>query len=95
MSPGHLLLHALLKQVHGLEPEDGEDHGAGVDGGEAIADGDDDDVLHAVLLRIVVRPEADDGAESQTEGVEHLVCSIKPHSRLQQHLHLGIFKTVM
>ena len=47
-----------------LEPEDGEDDGAGVDGGEAVAERDDDDVLDTVLVGAVVRTEADDGAES-------------------------------
>ena len=71
-----------------LEPEDGEDDGAGVDGGEAVADGDDDDVLDAVLLWVVVRSEADDGTKGQTKGVEDLVCCVQPHRGLHQHLHL-------
>ena len=59
-----LLLHALLKQMDGLESKNGEDDRAGVDGGEAVAERDDDDVLDTVLVGAVVRTEADDGAES-------------------------------
>ena len=73
-----------------LEAEDGEDDGTGVDSGEAVTEGDDDDVLDAVLLGIVVGAEADDGAESQSKGVEDLISSVKPHCRLEQHLHLKI-----
>ena len=50
-----------------LEPEDGEDDGTGVDSGEAVTKGDDDDVLDTVLLGIVVGAEADDGSESQSK----------------------------
>ena len=55
-----------------LEAKDGEDDRAGVDGGEGIAGGDDDHVLDAVLRRVVVAAEADDGAESEAEGVKDL-----------------------
>ena len=75
--------------MNSFEAQDGEYDGTGVDGGEAIADGDDYNVLDAVLLRIVVRAEADDGAKGQAEGVEHLVGRIQPNCRLHQHLHLG------
>ena len=74
----NLLLHALLEEMDSLESKNGEDDRTGVDSSEAVTEGDDDDVLNTVLLGVVVRPEADDGAESQTEGVENLVCSIKP-----------------
>ena len=50
-----------------LEAKDGEDDRAGVDGSEGIAGGDDDHVLDAVLRRVVVAAEADDGAESEAE----------------------------
>ena len=46
--------------MNSFEAQDGEDDSTGVDGGEGVADGQDDDVLDAVLLRIVVRSEADD-----------------------------------
>jgi len=59
-----VMIHALLKQVDGLESKNGEDDRAGVDGGEAVAEGDDEDVLDTVLLRAVVGTKADDGAES-------------------------------
>ena len=55
-----------------LEAKDGENDRAGVDGGEGVAGGDDDHVLHAVLRRVVVAAEADDGAESEAEGVKDL-----------------------
>ena len=55
-----------------LEAKDGENDRAGVDGGEGIAGGDDDHVLDAVLRRVVVAAEADDGAESEAEGVKDL-----------------------
>ena len=61
-----------------LESKNGEDDGTGVDGGEAVTHRDDEDVLDAVLLRVVVRPEADDGAKGQAEGVEDLVGSVQP-----------------
>ena len=64
MTDSSLLLHALLKQMDGLESKNGEDDRAGVDGGEAVAERDDDDVLDTVLVGAVVRTEADDGAES-------------------------------
>ena len=83
------LFQTFLEKVNSFEAQDGEDDGTGVDGGEGIADREDDDVLDAVLLGIVVRSEADDGAKSQAEGVEHLIGRVKPHCRLQQHLHLG------
>ena len=71
-----------------LESQNGEDDGAGVDSGEAVTEGDDEHVLDAVLLGVVVGPEADDGAKSQTEGVEDLVGSVEPDCGLQEHLHL-------
>ena len=71
-----------------LESKNGEDDGTGVDGGEAVTHRDDEDVLDTVLLGVVVGPEADDGAESQTEGVEDLVGSVEPDGGFQQHLHL-------
>ena len=49
--------------MDGLESKDGEDDRTGVDGGEAVAERDYEDVLDAVLLGAVVRAEADDGAE--------------------------------
>ena len=55
-----------------FEAKDGEDDRAGVDGGEGVAGGDDDHVLDAVLRRVVVAAEADDGAESEAEGVKDL-----------------------
>ena len=55
-----------------LKPKDGEDDGACVDGGEGVAGGDDDDVLDAVLGRVVVAAKADDGAESKAKGVKDL-----------------------
>ena len=64
MTDSSLLLHALLKQMDGLESKNGEDDRAGVDGGEAVAERDDDDVLDTVLVGAVVRTEADNGAES-------------------------------
>ena len=75
--------------MNSFEAQDGEDDGTGVDGGEGIADGENDDILDTVLLRIVVGSKADDGAKSQAEGVEHLIGRVKPHCGLQQHLHLG------
>ena len=54
------LLHAFLEQMNSFEAKDGKYDSTGVDGGEAIADGDDDDILDTVLLRIVVRAKADD-----------------------------------
>ena len=75
--------------MNSFEAEDGKYDSTGVDGGEAIADGDDNDILDAVLLRIVVGAKADDGTKSQAEGVEHLVGRIEPNCRLHQHLHLG------
>ena len=83
-----IMHHTLLKQMNSLESKNSEDDSAGVDGGEAIADGDDDDILHTVLLRVVVGSKADDGAESKSKGVEHLISSVQPNCRLQQHLHL-------
>ena len=55
-----------------LESKDGEDDGASVDGSEGIAGGDDDDVLDAVLGRVVVAAKADDGAKSEAKGVKDL-----------------------
>ena len=50
-----------------LEAKDGEDDGASVDGSEGVAGGDDEDVLDAVLGRVVVAAKADDGAESEAK----------------------------
>ena len=55
-----------------LESKDGEDDGARVDGGEGVAGRDDDDVLDAVLGRVVVAAKADDRAESKAKGVKDL-----------------------
>ena len=59
-----------------LEPKDGEDDRASVDGSEGVASGDDDDVLDAVLGRIVVAAKADDGAKSEAKGVKDL-CGVR------------------
>ena len=55
-----------------LEPKYGEDDRASVDGSEGVASGDDDDVLDAVLGRVVVAAKADDGAKSEAKGVKDL-----------------------
>ena len=81
--------HTLLKQMNSLESKNGKDYSTGIEGCEAIADGDDDDILDTVLLRVVVGTKADDGAKGKTKGVEDLVGSIQPDSWLQKHLHLG------
>ena len=75
--------------MNSFKAQDGKDDGTGVDGSEAITDGDDYNVLDAVLFRIVVRTKADNGSKSQAEGVEHLVGCIQPNCRLHKHLHLG------
>ena len=80
--------HALLKQVHSLESQDGKDDSTGIDGSEAIADRDDDDILDTVLLRVVVGTKADDGAKGKTKGVEDLIGSIQPDGGLEEHFHL-------
>ena len=54
------LLHAFLEKVNSFEAEDGKDDSTGVDGGKCVADGEDDDVFDAVLLRIVVGAKSDD-----------------------------------
>ena len=46
--------------MNSFEAKDSEDDGTCVDSGEAVADRDDDDVLDAVLFRIVVRSKTDD-----------------------------------
>ena len=43
-----------------LEPKDSKDDGAGIDGSEGVAAGDDEHILDTVLGRIVVGPKADD-----------------------------------
>ena len=55
-----------------LEPKDSKDDGAGIDGSEGVAGSDDDDVLDAVLGRVVVAAEADDRAKSKAKGVKDL-----------------------
>ena len=55
-----------------LESKDGEDDGACIDGSEGVAASDDDDVLDAVLGRVVVAAEADDRAEGKAKGVKDL-----------------------
>ena len=71
-----------------FESENGEDNGTGVDGREGVTGRNDIDVLHAVLVRRVVAAEADDGTESQTVRVEHLVGRVQPNRRVQQLVHL-------
>ena len=66
-----------------FKAEDGEDDSTSVDSRESVTERNDDDVLHAVLLGVVVGPEADDGPESQTEGVEDLVGSVQPDCGFQ------------
>ena len=83
------LLHAFLEKVNSFEAEDGKDDSTGVDGGKCVADGEDDDVFDAVLLRIVVGAKTDNGAKSQAKGVEHLIGRVQPNCRLKQHFHLG------
>ena len=55
-----------------LEAKDRKDDGASVDGSEGVAGGDDEDVLDAVLGRVVVAAKADDGAEGEAKGVKDL-----------------------
>ena len=74
--------------MHSLEAEDGENDGAGVDGGEGVGRRDHEDVPDAVLLGVVVGPERDDGPEGEAEGVKDLVGRVQPHCWLQQHVHL-------
>ena len=62
-----------------LESEDGEDDCARVDGGESVARRDEEHVFDAVLARVVVAAEADDGSERQAVGVKDLVGRVQPH----------------
>ena len=55
-----------------LESKDWENDGASIDGSEGVAGSDDDDVLDAVLGRVVVAAEADDRAKSKAKGVKDL-----------------------
>ena len=67
-----LLMHALVEEMLGFEPEDGEDDSAGVDRREGVADGDQDDVTDAVGPWGVVAPERDDRSKGKSVGVENL-----------------------
>ena len=53
--------------MNSLEAKDREDDGTGVNGGEPVADGDDDDVLDTVLLGIIVGAKAYDRAKGKTK----------------------------
>ena len=55
-----------------LEAENGKYYGTGVDGGEGVAEGDDDYVFDTVFGGVVIGAKAYDGAKSQAEGVKHL-----------------------
>ena len=84
----YLLFHALLEQVLRFKSEYGEDDRARVDRGEGVARRDEVHVEHAVLVLGVVAAEADDGAEREAVGVEHLVGRVQPHGRSEQLVHL-------
>jgi len=75
--------------VNCLEPKDGEDDRASVDGSKGVASGDDDDVLDAVLGWVVVAAKADDGAKSEAKGVKDLIGGIEPDCGEQKLVHLG------
>ena len=56
----NLLFHASLKQMNSFEAKNREDDSTGIDSSETIADGDENNILDTVLLRVVVRSKADD-----------------------------------
>lgn len=53
----NLLLHAFVKEVLSLEPQDGKYDCAAVDGGESVAEGEHQDVFDTVLVWRVVAAE--------------------------------------
>ena len=71
-----------------LEPQDGEDDRARVDGGEHVAGGEVVHVSHAVLVLGVVAAEADDRAEGQAVGIKHLGGGLQPDLGVQELFHL-------
>ena len=52
--------------------EDGEDHGAGEEGGEGVREADDERVLVGVVSELVVGTVCGQSSESNAEGEEGL-----------------------
>ena len=82
----------MLIHKRGLETHDGEDDGAGVDGGEPVAERHEDGVLLHVVLHGVVGGEGDEAAERQTEGEEDLSGGVQPALRVHEVVHLQSVK---
>lgn len=82
----------MLIHERGLEAHDGEDDGAGIDGGEPVAERHEDGVLLHVVLHGVVGGEGDEAAERQTEGEEDLSGGVQPALWVHEVVHLQSVK---
>lgn len=60
------------------EPEDGEHHEAGEEGGGAVEDGHEEGVAEAVVAELIKRPHGGQGAPSCADREENLNCRVCP-----------------
>ena len=79
---------ALLHVWHCLEPQNGENDNARVNGSKRVAHAHQDHVPHAVVVRSIVAAKCYQGAERQPETIEDLGRRVKPDRGLQQFLDL-------
>lgn len=80
--------NALLHVRHCLEPQNGENDNARVNGSKRVAHAHQDHVPNAVVVRGVVAAERDQGTERQPEAIEDLGRRVQPDRRFQQFLDL-------
>jgi len=73
---------------HCLEPQNGENDNARVNGSKRVAHAHQDHVPHAVVVRSIVAAKCDQGTECQSEAIEDLGRRVKPDRGLQQFLDL-------
>ena len=63
--------------------EDGEDDGAGQEGGEGVREADDESVLVGVVAELVVRTVGGQGTKPNTQREERLSDGSVPHLEYQ------------
>ena len=84
------LVDALLGE-HGQVADVGEDHKAGENGRERIADRDYERVAHRVLRELVVAGERDQAAIGRAHGEEDLHGGVEPHVDVEEAREVGLY----
>ncbi len=67
-----LLMHTPVKEGLGLESENGEDDGTGVDAGESVAGREEINISDDVRVVVVVTSERNQRAHAQAVRIEYL-----------------------